>query len=98
LRRTEAAAPGGLDPDEIARDEVARRVRRQLRAVQQVPPRRARRAASGALGRMASPLAEDRQPAGSERPQRAHDTVAAAKATPAAGSGPEGIPLDPQRV
>src|SRR5918992_2706017 len=95
---TEATACRCLDRDDIAGGEVARHLRRQRFAVEEVATRCARGAAALALRRLRAALADDREPAVLEHAEFADDAVAAAVASSAARPEPERVALDAKRV
>src|SRR5215208_3592883 len=76
-RRPVAAAAGRLDREHVARDQVARHLRGQLRVVEEVAPAGSRSTAALTLGRVRPPLADDRDAARLEDAQLADDAVAA---------------------
>src|SRR5215831_7949326 len=91
--RPEAASSRRLDRDDVAGRELGARLRRQLRAVQQAPPGRARLAATGATRLVRAPLGEDREPAVLEHPQLADDAVSPAPPPATPGVGAERVAL-----
>src|SRR5512140_918947 len=81
-----ATTAGRLDPDEVARLEVAGRLRRQRLTVQEVPAGGARLRAQASLRRVPTTLAYDREAARLERAHFANNAVAAMVAPCAAGA------------
>src|SRR5688500_3182678 len=88
--RTVAAAPRRLDPQSIARLEVAGRLRRQLAPVQQVAPARTVRTARAPARSVPAALGDQREPHRRERLELAHEAVAAAPRAGAAAVPPDG--------
>src|SRR4249919_4114756 len=76
--RSETPAARRLDPDEISRGEVARDLRGNLLAVQEIAPEGSRLAAPCALRCPSAALADERQAARIEHPQLPNDPLAAA--------------------
>src|SRR5215210_2127774 len=86
-----SATSGRLDPQPVSRLEGARRLRLQLRPVQQVPTRRALLAARRSGRRVSAALRDERVAHLGERLQLADDAVAAAPAPGAARAAPERV-------
>src|SRR5215218_11497597 len=84
VRRAVPAATRRLDREPVAGPQLARRLRRQLVAVEQVAPAGAGRAAVGAGRRVAAALGDQRVGHRRLRLELAHDPVAAAVAPRAA--------------
>src|SRR5215213_8351933 len=97
-RRPVAAAAGRLDPEHVARDQVTRHLRGELRVVEEVAPSGSRSTAALALGRVPPPLADDRGAARLENADLADDAVAAAARPLSARPEPEPVALDAQRI
>src|SRR5215208_2868322 len=86
-----------LDPECLAGPQATARLRRQLHAVEQVAPARARRPAGGAGWGVAAALGEQRERHLRPRLELAHDSVAAAPAPRSPGTAPHGVAADEQR-
>src|SRR5207342_2423970 len=96
--RSETPAARRLDPDEISRGEVARDLRGNLLAVQEIAPEGSRLAAPCALRCPCAALADERQAARIEHVQLPNDPLAAAVTPTPPGAEPQLVPLDPERV
>src|SRR5262245_10360456 len=92
-----SATSGGLDAQPVSGAERARRLRRQLVPVQQVPTRRARLAALGAGRGVAAALRDQREAHLVERLELAGDAVAAAVAAGAPRAVAARVRNRPQR-
>src|SRR3954447_15807385 len=94
----EAAAAGGLDPDDVPRLEIDGLLRADRTAVHEVPAR----PAVGSAGQAARParaaLRDEREPAILEDAELTDDAVSAATETFSARAEPQLVPLDAQRV
>ena len=89
LDRSEAAPAGRLDPDDVARLEVAGRLARQLLAVHEATSGRPRLTAPRALRGPHAALADQREPARLQHAELADHAVAALVAPTPAGAQPE---------
>src|SRR4051812_11009938 len=87
--RSISATSGRLDPQPVSGPEGARRLRRQLLPVQQVPTRRAILAAVRARRRVAAALGDQREAHLGERLQLADDPVATPVLARSARAAPE---------
>jgi hypothetical protein len=87
--RSEAAAAGSFDPDEVAGRQLARGFRRQFFAVQEIAARFPGFAAFRASWRVPSALRDDREAARLEDAKLPDDAVPAAVAARAARAEPE---------
>src|SRR3954451_20532617 len=91
---TPSASTRRFDRDHIAGGHVARDLGGQRLAVEEIRTACSRRATALALRRVGAPLADDREPAVLEHPQRANDAVAAGVATRAARAAAKPVALD----
>src|SRR5438067_9546473 len=95
---SEAAAAGGLDAHEVARLQVQRGLPRDGLAVHEVAPGCAGLAAPCPQRSPPTPLADERQAAGLQHAQLAHDAVSASVEAHPTRARPELVPLDAERV
>src|SRR3954447_22006903 len=87
-----------LDRHDVTGSHVARDLRGQRLAVEQVRAGGSRPSLALALRSVGAALADDREPAVLEHAQGANDTVAAGVAATPARAAPQRVPLDLQRV
>src|SRR4051794_11692176 len=95
---TPSASTRRLDRHHVAGGHVARDLRGQRLAVEEIRTASSGRATALALRRVRASLADDRESAVLEHSQRANDAVAAGVATLAARAAAKPIALDEQRV
>src|SRR2546429_2609793 len=91
----EPAAAGSLDRHHVACGEIARRLRRERLAVQEIAAGHSRLPPAFALRRAGPPFADQREPAILERLELAYHALAAAVTAGSAGSTPQRVAPHP---